>query len=85
LWVGLARYFISLNRNKKSMVLWAKFCQLLNRPDMSKDPRFRTNPLRTQNVKELIAILEDEFGKKTTKIEQMKQEGIINSKNTAPG
>ena len=47
--------------------LWAKFCRLINYPDLSEDPRFETNPLRTQNVKELIPILEVEFQKKTTK------------------
>jgi CoA:oxalate CoA-transferase len=48
-------------------LLWAKFCRLINHPDLIEDPRFRTNPLRTQNVKELIPILEVEFLKKTTK------------------
>ena len=48
-------------------LLWAKFCRLINYPDLSEDPRFKTNPLRTQNVKELIPILEGEFQKKTTK------------------
>jgi CoA:oxalate CoA-transferase len=48
-------------------LLWAKFCRLINRPDLSEDSRFKTNPLRTQNVKELIPILEVEFQKKTTK------------------
>jgi len=48
-------------------LLWAKFCRLIDRPDLSEDSRFQTNPLRTQNVKELIPILEVEFQKKTTK------------------
>jgi CoA:oxalate CoA-transferase len=48
-------------------LLWAKFCRLINLPDLVEDPRFRTNPLRTQNVKELIPLLEVEFQKKTTK------------------
>jgi len=48
-------------------LLWAKFCQLINHPDLSEDYRFKTNPLRTQYVKELIPILEVEFQKKTTK------------------
>lgn len=48
-------------------LLWAKFCRLINRPDLSEDSRFKTNPLRTQYVKELIPILEVEFQKKTTK------------------
>ena len=48
-------------------LLWAKFCRLINHPDLSEDYRFKTNPLRTQYVKELIPILEVEFQKKTTK------------------
>jgi CoA:oxalate CoA-transferase len=48
-------------------LLWAKFCRLINRPDLSEDYRFKTNPLRTQYVKELIPILEVEIQKKTTK------------------
>jgi CoA:oxalate CoA-transferase len=48
-------------------LLWAKFCRLINRPDLSEDSRFKTNPLRTQYVKELIPILEVEIQKKTTK------------------
>jgi CoA:oxalate CoA-transferase len=48
-------------------LLWAKFCRLMSRPDLSEDSRFKTNPLRTQYVKELIPILEVEFQKMTTK------------------
>jgi CoA:oxalate CoA-transferase len=48
-------------------LLWAKFCRLINRPDLIENSRFKTNPMRTQYVKELIPILEVEFQKKTTK------------------
>jgi CoA:oxalate CoA-transferase len=46
--------------------LWITFCDALDRPELAADPRFRTNPLRTKNVKELIAILSEEFEKRTT-------------------
>jgi len=47
--------------------LWVKFCRLINHQELIEDPRFRTNPLRSKNVKELIPVLADEFLKKTTK------------------
>ena len=37
--------------------LWIKFCKVLCRPELAKDPRFKTNPLRVQNRKECIGIL----------------------------
>jgi CoA:oxalate CoA-transferase len=46
--------------------LWAAFCGAIGLPELTADPRFRTNPLRTRNVKELIAILSPEFEKRTT-------------------
>jgi len=47
--------------------LWAKFCTVIDREDLTDDPKFKTNPLRTENKKELIAILDVEMAKKTTK------------------
>ena len=46
--------------------LWRKFCATVDRPELSDDPRFKTNPLRTQNVKELESILNGEMQKRTT-------------------
>ena len=37
------------------------------RPDLAADPRFETNQLRTEHRSELIAILQEEMAKKTTK------------------
>lgn len=38
--------------------LWQKFCKLVDRPDLGTDPRFTTNPLRTDNQKALKEELE---------------------------
>jgi CoA:oxalate CoA-transferase len=46
--------------------LWATFCSILDREDLTNDPRFATNPLRTENKKELIPILAEELKKKST-------------------
>jgi CoA:oxalate CoA-transferase len=40
---------------------------VIDREDLTGDPRFRTNPLRTKHVKELIPIISEEISKKTTK------------------
>lgn len=47
--------------------LWITFCETIGRPELAVDPRFRTNPLRTKNVKELIAVLSPIFEKRTTR------------------
>jgi CoA:oxalate CoA-transferase len=48
-------------------ILWARFCEVIDREDLTGDPRFRTNRLRTEHVKELIPIISEEISKKTTK------------------
>ena len=48
-------------------ILWARFCKVIDREDLTGDPRFKTNPLRTKHVKEIISILSEEISKKTTK------------------
>lgn len=45
--------------------LWAQYCELLGRRDLIEHPRFKTNPLRCDNRKELIPILQGEMEKKT--------------------
>lgn len=45
--------------------LWQKFCGLIDRPDLVADPRFTTNPLRTENVKVLGEELTKTFVTKT--------------------
>ncbi len=46
--------------------LWAEFCQALGKDELIDDPRFKTNPLRTENVAQLEEILFDVFRQKTT-------------------
>ena len=45
--------------------LWAQYCRLLGREDLTDHPKFKSNPLRTDNRKELIPILQAEMEKKT--------------------
>lgn len=45
--------------------LWARLCTLLELPDMIEDPRFVNNGKRTENVKELMTILNGVFKNKT--------------------
>ncbi len=45
--------------------LWTLYCELLDRRDLIDHPKFKTNPLRCDNRKELIPILEKEMVKKT--------------------
>jgi CoA:oxalate CoA-transferase len=45
--------------------LWAEYCKVLGREDLIEHPKFRTNPLRCDNRKDMVAILEKEMAKKT--------------------
>ncbi|HYL81330.1 MAG TPA: CaiB/BaiF CoA-transferase family protein [Candidatus Acidoferrum sp.] len=47
--------------------LWVQFCELLDRLDLADHPKFKTNPLRCDNRKDLIPILEGEMAKKTAR------------------
>lgn len=47
--------------------LWATFCQVIEREDLTYDPRFATNPQRTNNKGELIPLLAVELKKRTTR------------------
>ncbi|MGM0603931.1 MAG: CaiB/BaiF CoA transferase family protein [Bacillota bacterium] len=46
--------------------LWEKFCTALNIEELIDDPKFKTNPLRTENQDELIPILKKKMKTKTT-------------------
>lgn len=46
--------------------LWERFCTALDREDLIDDPKFKTNPLRTENQDELIPILKKKMKTKTT-------------------
>ncbi len=46
--------------------LWKDFCEnIIKKPELVEDPRFKTNPLRTKNRDELNSILEVEMKKKS--------------------
>lgn len=46
--------------------LWKSFCKAIDRTDLIDDPKFRTNGLRTENIEELVSILEAVFIMKTS-------------------
>ena len=48
-----------------SQKLWKIFCPLIGRPDLTDDPRFKTNLERTQNRDALIQLLQEVFLTKT--------------------
>ena len=41
--------------------LWQRFCEAVERPDLTNDPRFKTNPDRVQNRHLLEPILDEHF------------------------
>lgn len=45
--------------------LWQRLCTLLGTPELIEDPRFITNGKRTENVKELMVLLNKSFKTKT--------------------
>jgi crotonobetainyl-CoA:carnitine CoA-transferase CaiB-like acyl-CoA transferase len=44
---------------------WRSFCEHLGRPDLFDDPRFMDFEARMTNARELVALLDDEFGSRT--------------------
>lgn len=45
--------------------LWQTFCTAVGRNDLARDNRFATNPLRTEHLAELNAVLDQLFARKT--------------------
>jgi formyl-CoA transferase len=41
--------------------IWRRFCEVIGRPELADDPRFRTNPDRVRNQDELERILQEIF------------------------
>ncbi len=41
--------------------IWKKFCEVIGKPELADDPRFRTNPDRVRNQDELEKILQEIF------------------------
>jgi len=46
--------------------LWKRYCNIIDRQDLTDHPKFRNNDLRTKHRMELIPLLEQEMEKKTT-------------------
>jgi len=46
--------------------MWSKFCNILERKDLLNDLRFHSNSARTENIKTLVGIIQEEIGKQTT-------------------
>lgn len=44
--------------------IWRRFCEAIGRPDLSEDPRFKTNLDRVKNRQELVKMLEEIFAEK---------------------
>jgi succinate--hydroxymethylglutarate CoA-transferase len=45
--------------------LWVQVCEAVGMPELSSDPRFTTQTLRAANQRELAAILQPHFGRRT--------------------
>ena len=43
-----------------------KLCEMVGKPELADNPRFKTNALRVQNNEEIVAILQAEIAKRTT-------------------
>jgi crotonobetainyl-CoA:carnitine CoA-transferase CaiB-like acyl-CoA transferase len=54
-------YFVLAIGNDK---LWNDFCEVVGKSELSKDQKFKSNPDRMENKKELIMILNDLFSQK---------------------
>ncbi len=46
--------------------MWYRFCDIIERPELTEDPRFKTNPDRTRNRKALADIIQQETVKRDT-------------------
>ena len=59
--------------------LFEKLCSVLNIPEISKDSRFNTNSLRSENIDELKKILEDKLVVNSTNVwvSKMEKEKIV--------
>ena len=57
---------------------FANLCKAIDRPELAGDERFATNPDRVANREELVAILQEEFRKKTADewVEEIREAGV---------
>ena len=58
--------FFWRNRTVKTTTAVAKLASALGRPELARDPRFRSNEERTRNVEELASELEPAFAARAT-------------------
>lgn len=58
--------------------LWCRLCVALELTEISEDPRFATNPLRTENASELYALLDEHFATRTSRkwLDVLIREGV---------
>jgi len=47
--------------------LWEQYCEVIGRRDLLDHPKFKTNPMRNDNRKQLIPILDKEMEKRTAR------------------
>lgn len=47
-------------------VLWSKFCQVIDKPELANDERFKTNPLRNENYDALRPLIAEPLTHKNT-------------------
>jgi itaconate CoA-transferase len=62
---------------------WGIFCRdILEKPELEKDPRFESTSIRSQNRKELRAIIEEVFSKYSADevLDRLQKAGIANAK-----
>ena len=57
---------------------FANLCKAIDRPELAGDERFATNPDRVANREKLVAILQEEFRKKTADewVEEIREAGV---------
>lgn len=69
------RWFIVAAANDR---LWKSMCEAIGRPDLSDDPRFKTNADRVANREDLISILQSIFTSNTRDywIELLEKKGV---------
>ena len=48
-------------------IIWERFCTTIGREDLSQQPEYKTNSLRSRNRKTLMEIIEKEMVKRTTR------------------
>jgi len=67
-----------LNLGAAGQQFWPKICEVLDLPDLIKDPRFATNAERVKHRKELAALLQRRFDRETTAhwLSRLEAEGV---------